>query len=77
MRQKSDHIILELPEDLSVFPFNGVVVLPDMGLQLIIFEETYLNTVFDALGVGRMFGMVQSDEALRARPLHQVGCRAS
>ncbi len=49
----------ELPEDLPIFPLTGVLLLPRAQLPLNIFEPRYLDMVTDALGDGRMIGMVQ------------------
>jgi uncharacterized protein len=71
--------ISDLPQDVSLFPLAGAVLLPDGRLPLNIFEPRYLTMVEDALGVGRYIGMVQprdtkaetvdDDEAI-----YQVGC---
>lgn len=49
----------DLPEDLPIFPLTGVLLLPRAQLPLNIFEPRYLNMITDALGEGRMIGMVQ------------------
>lgn len=49
----------ELPSTLPVFPLAGVLLLPRGRLPLNVFEPRYLNLVADALGEGRMFGMIQ------------------
>ncbi len=51
----------ELPEILAIFPLPGATLLPGTQLPLNIFEPRYLNMVLDALGSGRMIGMVQPD----------------
>jgi hypothetical protein len=48
-----------LPAILPIFPLPGVLLLPDGKLPLNIFEPRYLSLVTDALGKGRLFGMVQ------------------
>lgn len=48
-----------LPGTLPVFPLPGALLLPHGRLPLNIFEPRYLNMVTDALGHGRMFGMIQ------------------
>jgi Lon protease-like protein len=50
-----------LPRSLPIFPLAGAVVMPSTQLPLNIFEPRYLNMVTDALGEGRMIGMVQPD----------------
>ena len=71
----------ELPSTLPIFPLNGVLLLPRGQLPLNVFEPRYLNLVTDALGAGRMLGMIQpmqSGEAgmstADATPLYDVGC---
>lgn len=49
----------DLPGDLPIFPLTGVLLLPHAQLPLNIFEPRYLNMVTDALGEGRMIGMIQ------------------
>jgi len=48
-----------LPEVLPIFPLPGVLLLPRGRLPLNIFEPRYLTMTADALGEGRMIGMVQ------------------
>ena len=73
----SAEILDSLPDVLPVFPVMGVVLLPRGRLPLNIFEPRYLAMVEDALGQGRMIGMIQptvgEDEA-PVPPLYQVGC---
>lgn len=65
-----------LPELLPIFPLSGVVLLPHGKLPLNIFEARYLSLVEEALGKGRMIGLIQpSDEGTDSHPsLYQVGC---
>lgn len=49
----------DLPADLPIFPLTGVLLLPRAQLPLNIFEPRYLDMVTDALGDGRMIGMIQ------------------
>ncbi len=68
----------ELPAEIAVFPLPGALLLPQGRLPLNIFEPRYLAMTLDALGQGRMFGMVQPDP--RAVPgatgpgLYGIGC---
>lgn len=65
----------ELPATLPVFPLRGVILLPCSDLQLNIFEPRYLNMVNDALGAGRMIGVVQPDRGGAIRhALYKTGC---
>lgn len=50
-----------LPATLPLFPLSGAVVMPGCQLPLNIFEPRYLNMVFDAMGTGRLIGMIQID----------------
>jgi len=65
-----------LPEELPVFPLPGAVLLPQARLPLNIFEPRYLAMVEDALGKGRMIGMIQpsTPEDSATPPLYSVGC---
>lgn len=67
-----------LPAEFPIFPLPGAVVLPGGKLPLNIFEPRYKAMVEDALGAGRMFGMVQPDELRPSGPngpaLYRVGC---
>ena len=66
----------DLPEKLPVFPLEGALLLPRGQLPLNIFEPRYLSMFEDALGRGRVLGIIQpGDEAAEdAAPLQQVGC---
>jgi Lon protease-like protein len=65
-----------LPEELPIFPLTGAVLLPQARLPLNIFEPRYLAMIEDALGKGRMIGMIQpsNGEDSGAPPLYSVGC---
>ncbi|MDR3448816.1 MAG: LON peptidase substrate-binding domain-containing protein [Alphaproteobacteria bacterium] len=65
-----------LPEELPVFPLSGAVLLPQARLPLNVFEPRYLAMIEDALGKGRMIGMIQpSEESDNPKPpLYTVGC---
>ena len=67
-----------LPEELPVFPLTGAVLLPQARLPLNIFEPRYLAMIEDALGKGRMIGMIQPSaydkNASAPPPLYSVGC---
>jgi Lon protease-like protein len=68
----------DLPAMFPVFPLAGALLLPRGRLPLNIFEPRYLAMTEEALGCGRMFGMVQPDPQhpkLEAGPaLYRVGC---
>jgi Lon protease-like protein len=68
----------ELDATIPVFPLPGAMLLPHGRLPLNIFEMRYLAMVEDAMGAGRMFGMIQPD-SLKAPVAHgsatfNVGC---
>lgn len=48
-----------LPAILPVFPLDGVILLPRGHLPLQVFEPRYLNMIDEALGKGRVIGMIQ------------------
>ena len=68
-----------LPDSLPVFPLPGALLLPHGRLPLNIFEPRYLNLVSDALGNGRMMGMIQPSAGIEHpvpenAPLYSIGC---
>lgn len=68
----------DLPEELPIFPLSGALLLPWGRLPLNIFEPRYLNMTLDALGAGRIIGMVQPnydrEEAGADPSVYSVGC---
>jgi hypothetical protein len=68
----------DLPGEFAVFPLPGALLLPRGKLPLRIFEPRYLAMTEDALGRGRMFGMIQPDpktpETANGPGLFRVGC---
>ena len=64
----------ELPAEIGIFPLHGALLLPQGRLPLNIFEPRYLNLVQEALGQGRMLGMIQPNPALTDGELFRVGC---
>ena len=70
--------LADLPSEIAVFPLTGALLLPRGRLPLNIFEPRYLAMTMDALGRGRLFGMVQPDA--RGKPvaegpgLYRIGC---
>ncbi len=66
-----------LPEVLPIFPLMGVLLLPRGRLPLNIFEPRYISMVEDALGNGRLIGMIQptvSENQEPFPPVYNVGC---
>lgn len=68
----------ETLSEFPVFPLSGALLLPRGRLPLNIFEPRYLRMVDDALGTGRVIGMVQPDPVRAATPagpaLYRTGC---
>lgn len=68
----------ELPGEFAVFPLPGALLMPRGKLPLNIFEPRYKAMIEDALGTGRMFGMIQPDPTQPEGPtgpgLFRVGC---
>ena len=54
-----DDPLARLPSVLPIFPLEGSLLLPHGHLPLHIFEPRYRNMIEDALGQGRMLGMIQ------------------
>lgn len=67
-----------LPTEFPIFPLPGAVLLPGGRLPLNIFEPRYLAMIEDALGQGRVLGMIQPDASRPPAPsgpgLYRVGC---
>lgn len=61
-----------------MFPLPGALLLPRGKLPLRIFERRYVALTEDALGHGRLFGMIQPDatasEATNGPALFRIGC---
>jgi uncharacterized protein len=67
--------LADLPAEIAVFPLTGALLLPRGRLPLNIFEPRYLAMTMDALGQGRLFGMVQPDARGKTGPgLYRIGC---
>ena len=67
-----------LPNEFAIFPLPGALLLPGGRLPLHIFEPRYLAMIEDALGAGRVIGMIQPDALRPTSPtgpgLYRVGC---
>src|SRR5579859_3372007 len=59
----------DLPDEFPVFPLPGALLLPRGKLPLRIFEPRYKAMTEDALGLGRMFGMIQPDPTVHESEL--------
>jgi Lon protease-like protein len=70
--------LADLPTEIAVFPLTGALLLPRGRLPLNIFEPRYLAMTMDALGQGRLFGMVQPDargkSGSQGPGLYRIGC---
>ena len=70
--------LADLPSEIAVFPLTGALLLPRGRLPLNIFEPRYLAMTMDALGRGRLFGMVQPDArgkvGAEGPGLYRIGC---
>lgn len=67
----------DLPLTLPIFPLERALLLPRQELPLNIFEPRYLQMVLDALGSGRLIGMVQPRKGSKAGDpvaVYRVGC---
>ncbi len=69
-----------LPDEIAIFPLPGALLLPGGQLPLNIFEPRYLNLIEDALGAGRLMGMIQPFAETDERQIadgtrtYDVGC---
>ena len=59
MEVSLDDPLLKLPRTLAIFPLEGALLLPHGQMPLHIFEPRYRNMIEDALGHGRMLGIIQ------------------
>ncbi len=69
--------IEDLPDELSIFPLPGVLLLPRGRLPLNIFERRYLAMFDDALAGSRMIGMIQPTDPAMTEPspaVFGIGC---
>ena len=60
------------PNEIPVFPLNGVIYFPKTNLPLNIFEQRYVNLVNDSLNKDKLMGMVQSRK--EGEKVYKVGC---
>jgi uncharacterized protein len=74
--QSAQNFLSALPEELPVYPQAGAVLLPRARLPLNISEPRDRAMVEDALGKGRLVGMIQpmTEEEMENPPLYSVGC---
>lgn len=62
----------DLPQILPLFPLQGAVLYPRGVLALNVFEPRYLNMVDDALGGGRLIGVIQPAPGEENEPTPQL-----
>jgi hypothetical protein len=72
----AQNFLSALPEEIPLFPLSGGILLPQARLPLNISEPQYIQMVEDALGKGRLIGMIQpsTEEEIDNPPLYSVGC---
>jgi Lon protease-like protein len=68
-----------LPPELPLFPLPDVVLFPDVGLPLHIFEQRYRDMLADALQGDRLIGMALLKPGYEAEyegrpPIYGIGC---
>ena len=66
-----------LPEVLPILPLPGMLLLPRGRLPLNIFEPRYIDLIEDALGQGRLIGIIQPtmpEDKTPVPSLYRVGC---
>lgn len=79
MSERAVSLDVPPPAEIPIFPLHGVLLLPRGQLPLNVFEPRYLRMVLDALGNGRVIGMIQT-RAAEPHPvpdgaaLFPVGC---
>lgn len=71
MTVSSRYTLESLPEELPIFPLEGVLLLPRGLMPLNIFETRYLAMVDDAMAGNRLIGLIQPRED---GTLYDVGC---
>jgi hypothetical protein len=72
----AQNFLSALPEEIPMYPLSGGILLPQARLPLNISEPRDIKMVEDALGKGRLIGMIQptTDEEIENPPLYSVGC---
>ena len=60
------------PNQIPVFPLNGVIYFPKTNLPLNIFEKRYLDLVNDSIRKDKLMGMIQSKK--EGGEIYKVGC---
>ena len=60
------------PNQIPIFPLNGIIYFPKTNLPLNIFEQRYLDLVTDSLNGDKLIGMIQSKS--KNQEVYKVGC---
>ena len=79
MASRNPDVDNPLPAELPIFPLSGLLLLPGGRVPLQILEPRYLALIEDALGAGRLLGVVQPIKPARdpipdGVALYPVGC---
>ena len=61
-----------LPENIPIFPLQGVIFFPETNLPLNIFEDRYMKMVNDILKKDKFLGMIQSKKV--DGEVYNIGC---
>lgn len=65
----------DLPDQVALFPLEGVLLLPGGYLPLNVFEPRYLEMIEDAMGGNRLIGIIQPLSGDEPKPeLYKIGC---
>jgi len=65
-------MIQNFPNQIPVFPLNGVIYFPKTNLPLNIFEKRYLQLVNDCMKTNKLMGMVQPKK--NSNEVYNIGC---
>ena len=60
------------PDQIPIFPLNGVIYFPKTNLPLNIFEKRYIDLVNDTMQKEKLIGMIQSKK--EGNEIYKVGC---
>ena len=63
---------LDLPEQIPVFPLEGVIYFPKSNLPLNVFEQKYLDLVNDCIKKDKLMGMIQNKRD--SNDVYNIGC---
>ena len=69
--------IIDLPNNIPVFPLSNFIIFPKTTVPLNIFEPRYIDMVNDSMKSNKIIGMIQpisSSYQTKKPKLHKVGC---